>query len=360
MLSWGGGGALAAFTLVELLVVIAIIGILIALLLPAVQAAREAARRMQCTNNMKQVLIALHNYHDINNNFPASKSFINGGGEGNWSALLKLLPFMEQQARYDQIQSANIGNIWNQNDVLKEKITGFLCPSDGNGKTLSYAPTNIVICYSDLMWDNNAANANSQARMAIPPGAWKGMSGISDGTSRTLAISECVVASEKNSMAIKGGIVQVTSVDNGSNGGPMGKCGFTAIAEPGNRNQIKAGLKADLIASNDPTEPQQGFRGGRFYDGRPSYNGFSTVTPPNHPACANKNANGDNSDVWLVPPASNHAGGVNAGYFDGSVTFISESVDCDGANKGQVTSGSSPYGVWGAIGTPSGGESKSL
>ena len=111
MLNWGGGGKLGnnteekrGFTLVELLVVIAIIGMLIALLLPAVQAAREAARRMQCTNNLKQIGLAVHNFHDTRNALPpCSLGFI------RVSTLALLMPFIEQQANYDRLSRPSIG-----------------------------------------------------------------------------------------------------------------------------------------------------------------------------------------------------------------------------------------------------------
>ena len=125
----------SAFTLVELLVVIAIIGILVGLLLPAVQAAREAARRMQCSNNLKQLGLALHTYHDVHNALPWSTTYYGPDGtyETNrgwaWSAML--LPFIEQGAAYNQINfgdyiPTNPGNL----AVIAHAVPGAVCPSD--------------------------------------------------------------------------------------------------------------------------------------------------------------------------------------------------------------------------------------
>ena len=88
----------SGFTLVELLVVIAIIGILVALLLPAIQAAREAARRTQCNNNLKQIGVALHNYHDTNKVFPAGYINRNPTGDPDWGWAVFIMPFMEMDA----------------------------------------------------------------------------------------------------------------------------------------------------------------------------------------------------------------------------------------------------------------------
>ncbi|WP_158265200.1 DUF1559 domain-containing protein [Blastopirellula marina] len=132
------------FTLVELLVVIAIIGVLIALLLPAVQQAREAARRIQCVNNMKQIGLGLHNYHDTFLVFPRTPFWFNGGG-GNqspefysgfgWRSML--LPFIEQTALHDKINwsrpiNDTTGSPSNY-DIARIGIEGYTCPSDPTG-----------------------------------------------------------------------------------------------------------------------------------------------------------------------------------------------------------------------------------
>jgi prepilin-type N-terminal cleavage/methylation domain-containing protein/prepilin-type processing-associated H-X9-DG protein len=132
------------FTLVELLVVIAIIGILVALLLPAIQAAREAARRTQCINNLKQIGVALHNYHDINKFFPAGNVTVGNccGTKSNSNWCISILPFIEQAALYDKFD----WKLFNEDQPhpgvngepcpVQEIVTSFNCPSDINALKL--------------------------------------------------------------------------------------------------------------------------------------------------------------------------------------------------------------------------------
>ncbi len=116
----------AAFTLVELLVVIAIIGILVALLMPAVQAAREAARRVQCSNNLKQLGLACHTYQTSNGAFPPGHTDF-GGNEHSWCTLI--LPFLEQQALYDKVDFTVKWNHANNRLVKEFNLAAQLCPS---------------------------------------------------------------------------------------------------------------------------------------------------------------------------------------------------------------------------------------
>ncbi|MDR2440333.1 MAG: DUF1559 domain-containing protein [Planctomycetaceae bacterium] len=358
------------FTLVELLVVIAIIGMLIALLLPAVQAAREAARRMQCTNHLKQVGLALHNYHDVMDALPASRSWL-GNGDVNsspgtadyfasalYSPSVKLFPYMEQVTFYETLLRIPGLNAWTKNDIFKNQVSYLLCPSDSNSKTPheGYAGTNIVYSHGDGMWNHFAVGDPISSRMLFSPVTWKGFSACSDGTSNTCVISETVIANVQSSREIKNGVARVASPDNGNNGGPVGKCGLAVLADPSDRNSLKTG-QALANHSKIATEPNHNLRGGRFQDGRCIYQGFHTVLPPNSPSCSH-DANAENSSGCAIYSAtSNHSGGVNVGMLDGSIRFVSNIIDCNGASAGQVTSGNSPYGVWGALGSPDGGES---
>jgi len=136
-----------ALTLVELLVVIAIIGVLIGLALPAVQKIREAANRMQCSNNLKQLALACHGYHDVHGSFPPGGLFLPNGTGGNvdWQAdkgtwLVHSLPFIEQGNLFDQIPNLNVPHfdsigVAEQAGVLPQKIALLRCPSDGTAYT---------------------------------------------------------------------------------------------------------------------------------------------------------------------------------------------------------------------------------
>ena len=120
-----------AFTLVELLVVIAIIGILVALLLPAVQSAREAARRMQCGNNLKQLGLAFQNYHDTFKSLPYGSAWgSNTGNENSGIWVTMLMPFMEEQAKKDQIRTDVLLSHPSNRAVVEAKMEGMICPSD--------------------------------------------------------------------------------------------------------------------------------------------------------------------------------------------------------------------------------------
>jgi prepilin-type N-terminal cleavage/methylation domain-containing protein len=334
-----------AFTLVELLVVIAIIGVLIALLLPAVQAAREAARRMQCTNKMKQYVLALHNYHGACNAFPAVKSKF--GNEESYSPTLSLFPYLEQNALYEKIsvgRSPGAGS-----DEMKTVLDFLLCPSDDGAKTLgrSTVKTSIMISLGDGVGRNTGRGPFRELPDTNTP-MWLGMESVTDGTSNSIAISECVTGMNTGDMRIKGGIASMGSELDPSSGGGSNpaNCLNNAI------DLVTRSIKSTYVANGL-------WRGGRHLHCQPSYLAFSTIIPPNGPSCARSNSDG----TWgFFTAQSNHTGGVNTGFLDGSIHFVSDGVDT-GSMPTQLPhnkAGKSPMGVWGAMGTIDGGESVSI
>jgi prepilin-type N-terminal cleavage/methylation domain-containing protein/prepilin-type processing-associated H-X9-DG protein len=344
------------FTLVELLVVIAIIGILIALLLPAVQAAREAARRSQCTNQLKQLGLAVHNYADINKVFPPKSAGTAAGGcalcNGQYgSAPLRLAPFYEQQALYATWSSAQTfgattyapygpcpwdGTAGTYQPYLYQVPT-LLCPTDGGAAKKAATDrgrTNYMFSLGDSVGVNQQNEGSSLNRG--PFGNRNivfSFADIRDGTANTAMLSERLFAADSWNVR-EGNAYNVANI----------------ITNP-----------ALCYATVDPANPKRFVTGtavtnwgGRYDHSSASHIGFNTVLPPNGPACASLANDNTTDGVW--PPASYHPGGVNLAMCDASVRFISETIDAGNSTAPAVDGGKSPYGTWGALGSRNGGE----
>ena len=382
-MGWGGNLGIKkdtgkrAFTLVELLVVIAIIGMLVALLLPAVQAAREAARRMQCSNHFKQLGLALHNHHDTHQSFPAGMSHYHnfnqtggGGATGDNNCpvngpMVFLLPFIEQGQMFDaytQLAKTAAQNVlWDvppaERPWSAERISFLLCPSDGNNRevttlsNINITCTNIYLSAGDGMWtfarrSNQEGNPNAHVgvRGFFQREVNKTFGNVSDGTSNTIALSEGKVPITRDTNVIAQGAVAHYQ--------PHNLAGGTA------HNAVAGLCVANGYHATDRTRvatPATGlWRGRMWMNGRAADAWFTTTIGPNSISCV---ANNSSHEWGTFSPSSYHTGGVQVLFVDGSVSFITNSIDTGNLNDPQVTSGRSPYGVWGAIGSINGGES---
>jgi prepilin-type N-terminal cleavage/methylation domain-containing protein/prepilin-type processing-associated H-X9-DG protein len=301
----------SGFTLIELLVVIAIIAILIGLLLPAVQKVREAAARMQCQNHMKQVGLALHNYHDTMGHFPAGQPLgysasnwytVNAAprdfNRSNWAG--QILPYIEQAALYQQLETflqAPTTHTLN-GPFARTVINTLVCPSDPNGPKMSSQGFHIsyLVCHG-----SSFATPSTDPRGLALNGIFFGesrvrMSGIPDGTSNTLMLSEILQGSDANAGGhdVRGRMW----------------------------NTIHAGTTLSTIYPPNSTvgDNVQGYCGAL----------------PQVPCGAQSQLNA------FVIARSRHTGGVNASMADGSVRFVSNSVNAaawqwtGGRDDGQV------------------------
>ncbi len=302
------------FTLIELLVVIAIIAILIALLLPAVQQAREAARRTQCKNNIKQIGLALHNYHDTYNTFPPGRTrnpnIADSWYTGNLNWHGRILPFIDQAPLFNQIDwtrgggtNATDGNTGTANTAVRARILpAFLCPSDPANGSVSWTDPSgtrvtsppLTDAYGRTSYVGNAGNVNNES--AATPGLFGTnssvqMRDITDGTSNTLAVSEVMI-------------------------------GFPILASSGSD---PTGSPAMCATSGTPTTTQVEQRGHSwFWSYRQASNLFSTRIGPNW----KQNYDCGYSSTGVTYAArSYHVGGVHALMCDGSVRFISDALN---------------------------------
>ncbi len=354
------------FTLVELLVVIAIIGILVGLLLPAVQAAREAARRMQCSNNMKQWGLALHNYSSTYNAFPTRSGGTEVGttantkfnsNRGRLSAFIPMLGFIEGGNQYQQIAAGDAVHPphgpeawagwapWNTSPSVAR------CPSDP-GYTNATRTNSYALGLGDMV-ESLMTGVSSQARGIFSPRGSRmtyKFRDITDGTSNTIAISERLCQQNTPQRATDPVVVGANQVD---------KLLATHTRVSGLINTPSlcfAAASGNYFVNGAEVQARFGIA---WQDANPMYIGFNNVLPPNSVSCADGGINGDSVHL-VMPPASRHTGGVNAVFADGSVHFISNSIDSGNLNARQTISGPSLYGVWGAIGSKSGGEVASL
>lgn len=348
------------FTLVELLVVIAIIGILVGLLLPAVQAAREAARRMQCSNNLKQFGIALHTYNDAYKVVPFGEFFDDPGRFGNagrrQSGHVGLLPFVEQGPLFNQISAVGFARVpWDSGfQPFRADLPFMRCPSDARRVQYNWDMgfTNYMFSRGDTTWDHNQWGGNGgrgKRGMFQGTDGWIGrlnvcsFADVGDGLSNTIAMSERTIAQDPVGMNVLDGGT-VTGM-----GSPMREQNPSLCGA-----KVGGGSKRYINGT-----PVSGWAGLRWPDGAPCFTGHTTVLGPNKASCIMGGWDGEDG---IHEPMSRHTGGVQCLFGDGAVRFVNDSIDTGNVTvpppdaPGQPNA-QSPYGVWGSLGSKRGGDS---
>ncbi|MDR1963153.1 MAG: DUF1559 domain-containing protein [Planctomycetaceae bacterium] len=361
--------------MVELLVVIAIIGVLIALLLPAVQAAREAARRSTCLNNLKQVVLATHNYHSTWKSFPAGAS---PAPRQDWSPLAKSLPFIEQSALADTLLEAmaNYGasdGRYNEaaafstateaiKSAVRTNISTFLCPSDPRWREKTPEQRGMTN-YTMSCGDNGILYSNYFTRGVYGQRHYHGIEEILDGTSNTIMYAERCIFPADNAKLIKGGVIYDSAIIGGNAWDVM----INGTFNP----QLCLDSRKNSTEYKDSVNMTADWSGRAFIVGLPGWTFCNMILPPNSPSCVSERATpavagetSDFGDPGIFPPTSYHAGGVGVAYADGSIGFVSDSINSLSAGQTwstvkAVKVGNSPFGVWGALGSIEGKESVS-
>lgn len=306
-----------AFTLIELLVVIAIIAVLISLLLPAVQSAREAARRAQCTNNLKQIGLAIHNYENSHGIFPVGRTSY----PSLWSSLAQILPFIESSTEYSAINfdippissgTANPANL----TAVATVVDTYTCPSDSQGKIVpEFGTTNYV--GNAGTGSINGGSFRIDAGPFLPEGLFFDrkairLAEITDGLSNTVAFAETILGNGKNSTG--------------------------ATAQDLRRQFSLTTAAAITPASCAGTGQWVGDRGREWSRGSFVMAAYNHFYAPNakEPDCTNTGR-----AAAITAARSFHPGGVNALYADGHVQFAKDTISLN---------------AWRAVSTRAGGE----
>jgi prepilin-type N-terminal cleavage/methylation domain-containing protein/prepilin-type processing-associated H-X9-DG protein len=394
------------FTLVELLVVIAIIGVLVGLLLPAVQAAREAARRMSCSNNFKQLGLAVHNYHSAYQQLPRHMGGTIGFGGGasfgdtgsvavasnyfDLSWLVGLTPFFEQQALWEQISNPLVspggGGTFqamgpnpqrtlthHANEPYQPWLTNvpsLRCPSDPGVGLPSQGRTNYGACIGDGMdrTDSGAYKSDgSRATIGSNPVSYtaekvragcRGMfvprekmkfRDVLDGLSNTIMAGEIVTDLGDRD-------VRTHAVGKTANPRPVDSPNTCEVGRDPLRPQFwLATLPGDIAELSTGAEDGRGFK---WAYGRPLHSGMYTIGPPNSEICLHQ---AFSNQMGNLPPGSRHQGGCHILMGDGAIKFITDSIEAGDQESPTPKLGrtaplpgagaQSPYGLWGSLGS---------
>ena len=350
--------ARGGFTLVELLVVIVLIGVLLALLLPSVRTSRESARRMQCSNCLKQLGLGLQSYHDVFGCFPSAMSGLGqpanlaGGNANRLSGIVPLLPFLEQRRIWEQIaapqqqggvQYPPLGPApWvAEYTPWQQEIAVLRCPSAPHQRS-PFGRTNYAFCSGDLTQD---IHRPAKLRGAFGCHLFSRLTDVTDGTSSTILLAE-IGDAQGLSVAGQVAINQPAGV----------------LAQPGLCLKVRQASRPSQYEKSIPLSKLG--RGGRWADGAAGYCLFNTVLPPNSPSCA---TGGTDAADGVYSAGSFHPNGSLVAKADGSVQFIAEDIDAGDASQPPPAPQQvgdrplpSPYGVWGALGTVAGQEASKL